>query len=183
MLRSVAHLFPISKISPWHSHLQWISSPLKYPMSHACHCTAQKKARPCLIPPSWPQSFFRALLSRIRIPQNKALSPPSCLQRFVPVAQTQTHWWQRKGDVIKRLTTAVHFTASINICTWVWGYKCRQKSGCWVGGQGHWFWLNLEPIYPKARRVICRHLMGYSKRLRCTDTTNMHVHSDFKYSI
>ncbi len=131
-------------------HVTWLS-----------FCTTQRKARPHLIPPARPQThfLFSPALKDLH-PKNKTLLPPSCLQCFVPVARTQTYWWQRKGDVIKRLTTAAHFTASINMCTWVWDHKCRQKSGCWVGGLGHWFWLNLVPIYPKACRVICRDLMG-----------------------
>lgn len=161
-LRSAAHLFPISEISPWHSYLQRISRLWNMPchMIVILHYTEKSKAPSHSTSSATDPVSLLAQLSKICIPKNKTLLPPSCLQRFVPMARTQTYWWQRKGDVIKRLTTAAHFTAFINMCTWVWDHKCRQESGCWVGGLGHWFWLNLVPIYPWACRVICRHLMG-----------------------
>lgn len=123
------------------------------------------------------QGSLKSPLSRNRIPKitSPVPSPPSCLQRSVPVARTQTHWWQRKGDVIKRLTTAAHFTAIINICTWARGRKCKQKIRAvgWEAG-GRWFWLYLVPIYPKAHGVID---VGNQRVLCCINANMMCTHT------
>lgn len=156
--------------------------------SHAsgiCHvtymsfCTSHytEKARPCLIPPSRPQTQFSLSPAPQNLhPQNKAPFPQFCLQRLVPVARTQTHWWQRKGDVIRRLTTAAHFTAIINICTWVWGHKRTHeaKIGLLGGGPRSLFLIQFGANLSKS---ICGQLMGYSNGLCCKNTnTNLLVH-------
>lgn len=166
-LRSVAHLFPIREISPPRhslSHFLWI-------VSQTCHfCMTETKVRPNLIPPSALQTWC-SFKSAPKDSHPKKHSPdphsppPFCLQWRVPVAQTQTRWWQRKGDVIRRLTTAAHFTTIINICTWVWGCKCKRNSGFGLGGRSHWFWLNLVPISPNAGHMWTSHgLLRYHKQ-------------------
>lgn len=114
----MVHLFPISQISPSQSQLQRNSClwniPDIYRVTCMSFCTTQKKARPCLIPPTQPQTQF-SLSPALQDSHHKSQSPVS------PI-----------------LSPAIGL-CDLNLYTWVWGHKCKQKSGYWEGcGWSRW---------------------------------------------